>query len=119
VGAAIGTGLLAMPKRYFRMPQHASTFVTKVDHYQLDIAGSIKRGIQELGVSSKELKGKRILLKPNLVETASGAPHINTHPLVLRGAIEAFLSLGAATVAVAEGPGHRRDSLAVYEWPTC
>jgi uncharacterized protein (DUF362 family) len=68
-----------------------------------------------LGVSSKELKGKRILLKPNLVETASGAPHINTHPLVLRGAIEAFLSLGAATVAVAEGPGHRRDSLAVYE----
>ena len=115
VGAAIGTGLLAMPKRYFRMPQHASTFVTKVDHYQLDIAGSIKRGIQELGVSSKELKGKRILLKPNLVETASGAPHINTHPLVLRGAIEAFLSLGAATVAVAEGPGHRRDSLAVYE----
>jgi uncharacterized protein (DUF362 family) len=68
-----------------------------------------------LGVSSEELKDKRILLKPNLVETASGAPHINTHPLVLRGAIEAFLGLGAATVAVAEGPGHRRDSLAVYE----
>jgi uncharacterized protein (DUF362 family) len=34
---------------------------------------------------------------------------------VLRGAIEAFLGLGAAAVAVAEGPGHRRDSLAVYE----
>jgi uncharacterized protein (DUF362 family) len=44
-----------------------------------------------------------------------GAPHINTHPLVLRGAIEAFLRLGAASVMVAEGPGHRRDTLAVYE----
>jgi uncharacterized protein (DUF362 family) len=115
VGAAIGTGLLAMPKRYFRLPQRARAFVAKVDHYQLNIAESIKLGIRELGVAPEELKGKRILLKPNLVETASGAPHINTHPLVLRGAIEAFLGLGAAAVAVAEGPGHRRDSLAVYE----
>ena len=55
----------------------------------------LTRGIRELGISPGELKGKRILLKPNLVETASGAPHINTHPLVLRGAIEAFLGLGS------------------------
>jgi uncharacterized protein (DUF362 family) len=115
VGAAIGTGVLAMPKRYFRMPQQAQTFVARADHYGLDIAELIKRGLRELGVAPEELKDKRILFKPNLVETASGAPHINTHPLVLRGAIEAFLGLGAAVVAVAEGPGHRRDSLAVYE----
>jgi uncharacterized protein (DUF362 family) len=104
-----------MPKRYFRMPQQAQTFVARADHYGLDIAELIKRGIRESGVASEELKDKRILLKPNLVETASGAPHINTHPLVLRGAIEAFLGLGAAVVAVAEGPGHRRDTLAIYE----
>ena len=97
------------------MPQQAHTFVGQVDHYQADIAGSIRRGVRELGIATDELKGKRILLKPNLVETASGAPHINTHPLVLRGAIEAFLRLGAASVMVAEGPGHRRDTLAVYE----
>jgi uncharacterized protein (DUF362 family) len=111
----MGSALLLVPKRYFRLPQHAEAFVAKVDHYQLDIADAITRGIAELGVSAQELKGKRILLKPNLVETASGAPHINTHPLVLRGAIEAFLRLGAAKVMVAEGPGHRRDTLAVYE----
>jgi len=111
----LGSGLLLIPKRYFRMPQEAQTFVTKVAHYQLDIADAITRGVRELGVSPDELKGKRILLKPNLVETASGAPHINTHPLVLRGAIETFLRLGAAAVMVAEGPGHRRDTLAVYE----
>jgi uncharacterized protein (DUF362 family) len=114
-GVAIGTGFLAMPRRYFRIPQQTQAFVAKVDHYQSNIAEAIKRGIRELGVAPEELKDKRILLKPNLVETASGAPHINTHPLVLRGAIEAFLGLGAASVAVAEGPGHRRDSLAVYE----
>ena len=114
-GLAIGTALLFVPRRYFRMPHQAHTFVGQVNHYQADIAGSIKRGIRELGIATDELKGKRILLKPNLVETASGAPHINTHPLVLRGAIEAFLQLGAASVMVAEGPGHRRDTLAVYE----
>jgi uncharacterized protein (DUF362 family) len=114
-GLAIGTGLLVVPKRYFRLSQQAQTFVAKVDHYQLDIAGTLSRGMMELGVGRNDIQGRRILLKPNLVETASEAPHINTHPLVLRGAIEAFLRLGAATVMVAEGPGHRRDTLAVYE----
>ncbi len=114
-GLVVGAGLLVVPKRYFRLPQQAQTFVAKADHYQLDIADILSRGMMELGVSTTEIQGKRILLKPNLVETASEAPHINTHPLVLRGAIEAFLRLGAATVMVAEGPGHRRDTLAVYE----
>ena len=114
-GLVIGSGLLLVPKRYFRMPQRSQAFVGKVEHYQLDIAATISQGIRELGIFPEEIKGKRILLKPNLVETAMGAPHINTHPLVLRGAIEAFLGLGAASVMVAEGPGHRRDTLAVYE----
>ncbi len=114
-GLVLGSGLLLLPRRYFRLPQRAQVCVTKAAHYQLDIADAITRGVLELGISSAELRDKRILLKPNLVETASGAPHINTHPLVLRGAIEAFLKLGAAKVMVAEGPGHRRDTLAVYE----
>ena len=115
VGVVLGTGVSFVPKRYFRMPQQAQSFVGRADHYQVEIADIIARGIRELGVPHDDLKGKRILLKPNLVETASVAPHINTHPLVLRGAVEAFLRLGAASVMVAEGPGHRRDTLAVYE----
>jgi uncharacterized protein (DUF362 family) len=97
------------------MPQRAQTFIGSMEGYELEIAETVLRGMLELGVTGGEIKGKRILLKPNLVETAASAPHINTHPLVLRGAIEAFLRLGAATVMVAEGPGHRRDTLAVYE----
>ena len=114
-GLVLGAGSLVVPKRYFRWPQRTQAFVAKVAHYQLDIAEAITSGILELGISAHDLKGLRVLLKPNLVETASAAPHINTHPLVLRGAIEAFLHLGVATVMVAEGPGHRRDTLAVYE----
>jgi len=54
-------------------------------------------------------------LKPNLVETIPRAVHINTHPLVVRGAVEAFLSWGASQVVVAEGPGHITDTLRVLD----
>jgi uncharacterized protein (DUF362 family) len=113
-GLLVGSGIL-LPERFFRKQQQAHAVVMKVGDYQADIGNAITKGIGQLVVSPDELKGKRILLKPNLVETASVAPHINTHPLVLRGAIEAFLRLGAGSVMVAEGPGHRRDTLAVYE----
>ncbi|MGH7258235.1 MAG: DUF362 domain-containing protein [Nitrospiraceae bacterium] len=113
-GVVLGSGVLAA-ERFFRPRLHAHAFITKVSRYELEIGHIISQGLRELGVRPEEVKGKRILLKPNLVETSSGAIHINTHPLVMRGAVEAFLRLGAAKVLVAEGPGHRRDTLDVLE----
>ena len=53
--------------------------------------------------------GKRVVLKPNLVEhDATGT--INTHPVLVAAAIDAFRTLGAREVVVAEGPGHHRDT---------
>src|SRR5262245_61218546 len=57
-----------------------------------------------------EARGKRVVLKPNLVEFEDSSV-INTHPNLVRAAREAFLSLGAADVRIAEGPGHRRVTL--------
>ena len=37
-GIIIGTGVSFVPKRYFRMPQRAQSFVGKIDHYQAEIA---------------------------------------------------------------------------------
>lgn len=116
----------AMPAKVFdcwtklwgRLKKHewsTHTFIAKVQDYQSDIANVIKKGFSELGVLPEEFKGKTILLKPNLVQSADGAVHINTHPLVVRGTVEAFLSLGADKIVVAEGPGHSRDSLHVLE----
>lgn len=113
-GVVLGSGMLAA-ERFLRPRLRAQSFITKVSRYELEIGHAISQGLQELGVRPDEVKGKRILLKPNLVETSSGAIHINSHPLVMRGAVEAFLRLGAAKVLVAEGPGHRRDTLDVLE----
>ena len=78
----MGSGLLLVPKRYFRMPQQAQAFIAKVEHYQVDIANAITKGISELGMAPEEVKGKRILFKPNLVETAASAPITSTHILL-------------------------------------
>lgn len=93
----------------------AETFIGKVAKYESGIKSAILSGLRELQVAPEEIKGKKILLKPNIVETHAGAIHINTHPLVVRGATEVFLHLGAAKVVVAEGPGHCHDPLLLLE----
>src|SRR5207247_11197877 len=43
------------------------------------------------------------------------ATAINTNPAIVQAAVEAFRSLGAADVRIAEGPGHRRNTLELAE----
>jgi uncharacterized protein (DUF362 family) len=74
--------------------------------YAVDFAALIGRGLEELDV---DVRGRRVFLKPNMVEYEAGAP-INTDPLVVIGAAVAFRRAGAASVTVGEGPGHRRDT---------
>jgi uncharacterized protein (DUF362 family) len=93
----------------------SQTFITTAKDYSVDFKSRFLLGLKELKVNPEEIKGKRILLKPNLVEPHQGANQINTHPLVIRGAVEAFHSLGARKVLVGEGAGHMRDSLLVLE----
>jgi len=62
-----------------------------------------------------DVRGKPVLLKPNLVDFIRGN-HINTHPLLVSAAAECFRRLGASSVVVGEGPGHQRDTeLVLFE----
>ena len=73
--------------------------------YAADLSDVIWRGFRELGV---DLTGRRVFLKPNMVEYEYGTA-INTHPKVVIGAAIACRRAGAAEVVVGEAPGHRRD----------
>ena len=53
--------------------------------------------------------GKRVVLKPNFVEYDPRGV-INTNPALVGVVAQAFRRLGAASVVIAEGPGHRRDN---------
>jgi uncharacterized protein (DUF362 family) len=92
-----------------------SVFVARASSYQIDLESIVKRGLAELGIGPKRIRGKSILLKPNLVEPYSGSPHINTHPVLIAAVVEAFRSLEAREVFIAEGPGHVRDARLAVE----
>ena len=85
--------------------------VLKAPAYDQSIYDIMRRVLVEhLG----DVRGRSILLKPNLVEFEP-ASSINTHPMLVHAAFEAFRAMGAATVRIAEGPGHRRNTLDLAE----
>ncbi len=89
----------------FVKPANSLVALLPAASYDADLVEVIGRGIRELGI---EASGRRVLLKPNLVEYEPGTV-INTHANVVIGAALAFRRAGASDVVVAEGPGHRRD----------
>ena len=86
-------------------PATSAVGVFAAASYAVDLSDVVYRGLRELQIN---VTGKRVLLKPNMVEYEPGTA-INTHPLVVAGAAAALQRAGAASVVVAEGPGHRRD----------
>ena len=83
--------------------------------HETSYAGSLERELTEgLRLFDLDLRGKTVLLKPNLVESIPGA-EVNTNPRLVGAAAAAFLALGAKSVVVAEGPGHQRDTQLVLE----
>lgn len=81
--------------------------VLKSAAYNQDLYATVRRLLEDQKLNVKD---KHVVLKPNLVEFDPTRP-INTHPLFVHAAYEGFRALGAASVRIAEGPGHRRDSL--------
>ena len=84
----------------------------------MDIARAVQSVREELMESplrssvALNLRGKSVLLKPNLVEYIAGV-EVNTNPMLVGAAAEAFRNLGARSVVVAERPGHQRDTYLV------
>lgn len=89
----------------FRKTDRSTVAILAAQRYDSALVDVIRRGCGLCGV---DVGGKRVVIKPNFVEFDPQSA-INTHPVVIAAAIEAFRSMGARTVTVAEGSGHRRD----------
>ncbi|MDQ2898272.1 MAG: DUF362 domain-containing protein [Acidobacteriota bacterium] len=85
--------------------------ILRATSYSDDLVDRLLRGAALCGL---DVKDKRVLLKPNLVEFDRGAP-INTNVALIAAAVETFERLGASEVSIGEGPGHRRDTTALTE----
>jgi uncharacterized protein (DUF362 family) len=110
-GAALaGTGGFAIHEFWpahvpRRRPPMSHVAIIKCDRYEL-AARAVADGFRLI---RPPVAGKRVLLKPNLVEYSPAAP-INTHPMLIAAVIDELYRVGAATVVVADGPGHVRDT---------
>jgi len=80
--------------------------ILTAESYSEDLEQILSRG---LDLFHLDIRGRSVLIKPNLVDYIPGN-HINTHPLLVFAAAECFRRLGAGTVVVGEGPGHQRDT---------
>jgi uncharacterized protein (DUF362 family) len=89
-----------------RRPTRSRVAILSAKHYSEDLVDLISAGLRDFGLN---LRDKSVLLKPNLVEYIAGV-EINTNPVLVAAAAEAFLRLGARRVVVGEGPGHQRDT---------
>jgi uncharacterized protein (DUF362 family) len=112
VGGGTGYTLLRNHEEGFL---RADVLITKADSYEADLVRVIRSGLIELGLGRTWVKGKSVLLKPNLVEPSREATFINTHPALVRAAVDVFRSWDVREVLVAEGQGHSRDSDYVLE----
>jgi uncharacterized protein (DUF362 family) len=92
-------------------PESSAVAIVKASSYSEDLVKRMLEGIRECGL---DVRGLKVLLKPNLVEF-DPATCINTNVAMVAAAVEVFHTLGASEVVIGEGPGHRRDTYALAE----
>ena len=88
-------------------PTNSAVHIAKAPSYDTDLAGILQSQYEHFR-ATVPLKGKRVVLKPNLVEWHRDKV-INTDPRVVSAVIELCKREGAADIIVAEGPGHWRN----------
>src|SRR5213594_5062095 len=93
-------------------PKRSRVAVLYTDQYSDKLDEVVYDGLRLFNLN---VRGKSILLKPNIVEYIPGKS-VNTDAQLIGAAAEAFRRLDAASVTVGEGPGHHRDTdLLLYE----
>ena len=105
-------GFAGAKTRPRRIAKPSAVTIVKAASYSDDLVTRMLEGVRQCGL---DVRGLRVLLKPNLVEFDPNTC-INTEVSVVAAALEVFKTLGAAEVMIGEGPGHRRDTYAIAEW---
>jgi uncharacterized protein (DUF362 family) len=105
-GASVSTPFFLPRYHSDRRPKQSRVAVLHAEQYSQQLDQILGEALRLFPIN---VRGKTVVLKPNLVDYLPGNA-INTHPMLVLAAAEAFRRLGAKSVVVAEGPGHQRDT---------
>lgn len=89
------------------LPNFSGVHIARADDYNANLADILHKQFEHFR-AHVPLQGKRVVLKPNLVEWHRDKV-INTNPQVVAAVIELCRREGAGEIIVAEGPGHCRN----------
>jgi uncharacterized protein (DUF362 family) len=89
------------------LPAFSAVHIAKAEHYDLALVEILREQFKHFQ-PYLDVRGKRVVLKPNIVEYHPQKV-INTDYRVIDAAIQLFQAEGASEVIVAEGPGHWRN----------
>ena len=104
---AAGAAALASCNRQQQPLVPSRVSIVRAPAYDQRVYATVRQILDEHDV---DVRGRDVVVKPNLVEFEPES-FINTNPLLVHAAVEAFRARGAASVHIAEGPGHRRNTL--------
>jgi uncharacterized protein (DUF362 family) len=111
--ATVATGMvaayMASPLIKRTLGQMQPVFLAANQRYDGPLEQTIADGLIATGLDPAGLRGRKVLLKPNMVEPRRDAPHMTTNPAMVRAVAGVFRRWGA-TVKVGEAPGHVRDT---------
>ena len=105
LASAAGLAAVGCGRRVRIVPSAVS--IVSAPAYDQRLYETVRRIFEEHRL---DVRGRHVVLKPNMVEFEPDSS-INTNPLLVHAALEAVRSMGAAGVRIAEGPGHRRNTL--------
>lgn len=91
----------------------AATAIMKAPNYGNAVIDAIEQGMTL--VPPPDVNGKRVLLKPNLVDLPRDGRPVVTDPAVVVAAAEAFRRRGAAEVIVGDGSALQRDAYEIID----
>ena len=112
--AIVGAGAAAAAVLGYRLlpelfPTEMPVFLANNQRYDGPLVETITEGLAAVGFDATWVRGRKVLLKPNMVEPTRASPQISTNPNVVLAAAEVFRRWGAE-VTVGEAPGHVRDT---------
>ena len=118
IGSAAGMAATAGVATDWLWPKHSVSYRRPRSFVAILNAAEYSERIETLLMDGLRLfrlnlLGKRVLLKPNLVEDLPGP--VNTNAALIGAAGRCFLRLGATRVLIGEGPGHQRDTELVVQ----
>jgi len=108
---AMAAGMLTSCSQRVRRTKSAQVSIHPFSSYSQELYDGVLR---IFALHKVDVTGKRVVLKPNLVEFEPESV-INTNPVIVHAVFEAVKALGAKHIRIAEGPGHRRTTLDLAE----